>query len=512
MIRNAVRRRFSVAASSPLSLPSISRPYFDFKALVNRAEYLEANARSRAVSCDVEKLTGLFREWTAAQSAVDAVRAQRNAVSKSGDASSVSAGRALRVRMSELEAVAAAARESLDAAAVSLPNDTHPASPLGSEASAVEIGRIGAPRVFDFKPQSHLAIGARLGLFDWTGAVAAAGAGFSSLSDDGVMLELAIVQWALARASAAGFSLRAPPDVARREILEGCGFAPRNGGVSSAPQIYALPDDGLALVGTAEVPLAALRAGTLLDARDAAAGPSLYAAWGHCFRREAGGAGAATRGLYRLHQFTKVELFAFVAPTLVPPPAVGFAFPQIAAALSSPPSAARSAALPRGGLQPSAASEAIFSRLVDFQASLISELGLSARVLDMPSEELGASAFRKVDIEVWMPAREAKAGGPLGSWGEVSSASNCLDFQARRLGMRYRTSPKAGDVGFLHTLNATAAAVPRLILSILETHQTRDGDVIIPPCLSPYLGGKTMLRAPAGAAAQSPFGGPSWSL
>jgi len=487
---------------------------FDAKSLAARAPYLAANARARAVDADVPRVVALAAEWTAAQRAADAARAERNAVSARGVGSGTgaaadaarAAGAGARARAADAEARAGAARDALDAAAAALPSDTHPAAPLGGEAAAVELGRVGAPRAFDFAPRDHVALGARLGLFDWEGGAAAAGAGFASLAGDGVRLELALVQWALARAAAAGFSLRAPPDVARAALVEACGFAPR-GGAGAAPQVYALPADGLALVGTAEVPLAALRAGALVGAREAAAGPALFAAWGHCFRREAGGAGAATRGLYRLHQFTKVELFAFVAPSAAPPRALAdpaaHAFPGIAAALAAPPSAARAAALPPGGAAPAPAAEAVFSRLVDLQASLVAELGLAARVLDMPSAELGAPAFRKVDVEVWMPAR-----GVGGAWGEVSSASNCGDFQARRLGMRYRASAAPGDVRFLHTLNATAAAAPRLMLAILETHQTRDGDVELPPCLWPFMGGQRVLTAPP--PPPRAFKGPAW--
>ena len=517
-LRNAPRRLFSSVSSTTPSTGLVQRPYFDFKSLIARAAYIESNALARAVKCDIHHVIALFREWTVAQGAVDALRTERNSLSKSGagvDKTLLAIeGRALRERLLRLTEVASVARDLLDAAAAALPSDSHPSSPIGSEVAAVEIGRIGVPREFiDFVPQSHLTLGDRLGLFDWSGAAAAAGAGFASLSGDGVRLELAIVQWALARAAAAGFALRAPPDIARLAVLEGCGFSPRNGGGAASSQVYTLQDDGLALVGTSEVPLAALRAGTLLDTKEAEAGPSLFAGWGHCFRREAGGSGAATRGLYRLHQFTKVELFVFVAPTATPPQENQYIFPEIAAELSKPHSAVRVAALPQGGTMPCLASEAVFSRLVDFQASLIAELGLAARVLDMPTEELGSPAYRKVDIETWMPGREVAAGGVRGSWGEVSSASNCGDFQARRLGMRYRVSAKPGDVAFLHTLNATAAAIPRLLLTILETHQTRDGDVELPACLAPYLNGQRWLRVPPSRhnpTTITPFNGPAW--
>lgn len=487
------------------------RSFFDYRALVSDAARIAANARARAFPCDASRVTALHDEAASLQTVADALRAERRAFSMGGagaDPTRAALGRDLRARVAAAESAETAARVALEAAAAALPNDTHPASPVGPERAARVLGTVGTPRSFnDFVPADHVALGARLGLFDWDGAVTSAGSGFASFSDAGVRLELAIVQWALSRAAAAGFSLRAPPDIARRSLLEGCGFMPR-GGSPLAANIFSLapPDDALALVGTAEVPLAALRAGMLLDA-EAAREPALFAGWGRCFRREAGGAGLATKGLYRLHQFTKVELFAFVAPCATPPAAFtdpeAHEFPAIARALAQP--APEGVVTLQGGPAASPASDAIFSRFVDLQASLAAELGLAARVVDMPTEELGASAFRKVDVEAWMPAR-----GASGSWGEISSASACTDYQARRLGMRYRASARAGDVKFLHTLNATAAAVPRLVLALLETHQDAKGNVRIPAALRPFLGGIDLLEPPRErrwAFAAGPWGG-----
>jgi seryl-tRNA synthetase len=255
--------------------------------------------------------------------------------------------------------------------------------------------------------------------------------------------------------------------------------------------------------------------------------PRAYAAFSHCFRHEAGGKGLATRGLYRLHQFSKVEMFAYVSPEADPAPILeGVREPALRAALGThavaptpaptpPPTstpsstrakkeAAAGPPLPLGPALPSPSSEAMFTRLVDTQVSLVRELGLHARVLDMPTEELGGAAYRKVDVEAWMPGRLAPGSAPgtaPGSYGEISSASNCSDYQARRLNIRYRTGPAraAGGVNrFVHTLNATGVAIPRLLIALLETHQRPDGTVAVPECLQPFLGKAVLTPPPAG--------------
>jgi len=409
-------------------------------------------------------------------------------------------GRSLKDKLGALETELSTTKRSLVEAASLIPNDTHPDSPIGPESAARLLGVLGSPRKFPFPPKDHLALGSALGLWDFEASTRSSGSGFVTLKGAGVALELALVQWALSRLTDAGFTVLAPPDVALSSVLEGCGFSPRSGPSGAASQIYSLMDTPLCLVGTSEIPLAVQHAVTSAPPSPPTT-PTLYAAWGRCFRREAGGAGSTNKGLYRLHQFTKVEMFAYVARgTTLSSPRLGdsttFRFPELARVLL-PSTRVVDGELSdckkvshTGAMSPCSVTEAVFARLVDLQASLVSELGLCARVLDMPTEELGASAYRKVDIEVWMPGK--------GSYGEVSSASNCMDYQARRLGIRYKqdTSPPA----FFHTLNATAAAVPRLLLSILETHQQEDGSVDIPQCLHPWLGGLTRLKVGCGVA------------
>lgn len=395
--------------------------------------------------------------------------------------------------MGALEPRLAAAKAALLSAALQLPCDSHPDAPVGPEAAARVVATHGAPRTFDFPPRDHLELGRLLGLFDFGAGAAIAGSGFVVLRGDGVLLELALVQWALARAAAAGFALVAPPDVARADLVEGCGFNPRSSSaVAASPaaadaaaapllpsQVYSVAASDLCLAGTSEVALAGLHAGALLPA---ATLPAAYAAVSHCFRREAAAGGARDRGLYRLHQFTKVELFAFVAPDGDGGGDGG-----------------------GGGVRAAATSDAMLRRLVDLQASLMAELGLHFRVLDMPTEELGQAAYRKFDVEAWMPCRatggssgDGGGGGGVGAFGEVSSASNCVDYQARRLNIRYRAGQN--DNRFVHTLNATACAVPRVMLALLETHQRADGSVDIPPALRPFLGGRDVLRPAAGTS------------
>jgi seryl-tRNA synthetase len=397
------------------------------------------------------------------------------------DESRQAAGQRLKEWLAAAEGDLAAASAEVDRLAKAVPCDTHPNAPVGPECAAVTVAQHGSPPDFDFPPLDHVTLGARLGLFDFPAATAVAGSGFVTLKGLGVQLEQALVMWTLQQAAAAGFTLLAPPDVAMASVVEGCGFNPRPSGAAASSQVYSLADSDLCLIGTSEIAIAGMMAGKTLPPE---ALPARYAAVSHCFRREAGSHGQRDRGLYRLHQFTKVELFAFTAPSVV--------YDKGAAPAPYPPDPA---------------SEAMLQSLVQLQVSILSQLGLHFRVLDMPTEELGAAAYRKYDVETWMPGRGAAAAGApsVGGWGEVASASNCIDYQARRLNIRTRMLPppgKAGaaggggrgDVAFVHTLNGTACAIPRVMLSILETHQTRDGRVRIPAPLRPFLAGREFLE------------------
>ena len=359
----------------------------------------------------------------------------------------VEQGKALKEALAELDAAAAAAEDALQVEAHKLPNLAHPDAPVGGEEDAVVVRTVGEAPQFAFQPADHVALGASLDLLDFDTGASVAGAKFVYLRRAAAQLELALCTWALGKAAAAGFVPMTTPDLVKEAVLEKCGFQPR----ATNTQVYSVKDSNLCLTGTAEVPLAAVCADKVLAE---AALPLRMAAFGHCFRTEAGAAGSASRGLYRVHQFSKVELFVVATP---------------------------------------AQSEAVLAELVAFEEALFTELGLHYKLLDMPTGDLGAPAARKFDVEAWMPG--------LGRYGEVSSASNCTDYQARRLNIRYRPAAGGGGGGkapteFAHTLNATAAAVPRLVVAIRENFQTADGCVVVPPVLRPFMGGLDVIRPP----------------
>jgi seryl-tRNA synthetase len=260
--------------------------------------------------------------------------------------------------------------------------------------------------------------------------------GIYFLKNDAVLLELALQRYALELLIPEGFTPTITPDLARNEILQGIGFTPRG----PETQIYSVADSDLSLVATAEITLGGLLADVILEEEQL---PLKYCGISHCYRTEAGAHGRATRGLYRVHQFTKVEMFAFTRPE---------------------------------------ESDAMLEYLCGLECRLFDGLGIPYRVIDTASGDLGGPAYRKYDLEAWMPGR-----GEAGEFGEVTSTSNCTDYQARRLGIRYRHKGEKGT-HFVHTLNGTAVAVSRALIAILENYQQPDGSVLIPEPLRRWLG------------------------
>ncbi len=355
----------------------------------------------------------------------------------------VEEGRALRERERELSQQADEAHEAREQAWRRVPNLTHPESPRGSsDDDHRELRIVGQRRDFEaegFTPRDHLEVGEALDLVDFASGAKVAGQKFYYLKNEAVLLDMALQRYALDVAVRHGFTLHITPDLARTEILEGLGFNPRG----ESTQVYSIADSDLCLVGTAEITLGGMLADTILDPESL---PVLYAGLSHCFRTEAGASGQESRGLYRVHQFTKVELFAFTVGE-------------------------------------DDASEAMHQRLLDIEEEIFGGLELPYRVIDIASGDLGGPAMRKYDLESWMPGR--------GDWGEVTSTSNCTDYQARRLKIRHRTVKADGKKGknrFVHMLNGTAVATSRAIVAILENHQQADGSVVIPEKLQPYTG------------------------
>lgn len=320
-----------------------------------------------------------------------------------------------------------------------LGNLVHPDVPVGGEEDFVTLETHGTIRDFDaegFEPKDHLALGQLLGAIDVERGAKVSGSRFYFLTGVGALLELALVNAAMAQATAAGFTPMLTPALVRPQSMAGTGFLGQ-----AAQDVYHLADDDLYLVGTSEVALAAYHMDEILDADRL---PLRYAGFSPCFRREAGSHGKDTRGIFRVHQFDKVEMFSYVAPE---------------------------------------DSQAEHQRLLDWEKQWLTSLELPYRVIDVASADLGSSASRKFDCEAWIPTQ--------GKYRELTSTSDCTEFQSRRLSIRVR---EGKQVRPLATLNGTLCAVPRTIVAILENHQQADGSVRVPEVLRPYLGGREVLE------------------
>lgn len=446
--------------------------HVDLKWMKHNVEHLEASIRDRKIQgADVRKVVALHDQMSRLQFEMQQMRALRNrqanqlkqlkkhaaAASSSGEGQEedekkkgfssspateeevlVAQGKDLREQLHAAEKRLKELEVELHREAKKVPNLCHPDTPRGSEEHArlVCYGTVEKPAFPGFEPEDHVALSQRLDLVNFEAGSRVAGNNFVFLRNEAVLMELALVQWTLSKAAARGFTPVITPDVVRPVTAEGCGFQPRGEGT----QTYSIEGNDLCLVATSELALAGYYQMCSLPIESL---PVRMVAFSHCFRAEAGGTGLRDRGLYRLHQFSKVELFALTTPEQ---------------------------------------SDNMLEDIVKLQQEIFSELGLHYRVLDMPTEELGAPAYRKYDIEAWMPGR--------GSYGEVSSASNCTDYQSRRLNICYNKEDAGGrQRGFVHTVNGTGCAVPRTILAILENHQTAEGTVKIPPPLVPFMHG-----------------------
>ncbi|MDG9710266.1 MULTISPECIES: serine--tRNA ligase [Streptomyces] len=376
----------------------------------------------------------------------DELRAEQKALGKLIPKASGDEKAELLKKAGQLAADVKAADADRDAAATEtqellqrLGNLVHPDVPVGGEEDFVTLETHGTIRDFSaegFEPRDHLELGHILGAIDVERGAKVSGSRFYFLTGVGALLELALVNAAMAQATAAGFTPMLTPALVRPQSMAGTGFLGQ-----AAQDVYHLADDDLYLVGTSEVPLAAYHMDEILDAEKL---PLRYAGFSPCFRREAGSHGKDTRGIFRVHQFDKVEMFSYVAPE---------------------------------------DSQAEHQRLLEWEKQWLTSLELPYRVIDVASADLGASAARKFDCEAWIPTQ--------GKYRELTSTSDCTEFQSRRLSIRVR---EGKQVRPLATLNGTLCAVPRTIVAILENHQQADGSVRVPEVLRPYLGGREVLE------------------
>ncbi len=421
----------------------------DLKSVLANPDLVRKNCVDRNVPPDVvadlDRAIQLETQRRSVLQEVEALRRRQNevaqATSKAKDpgqrAKFVEEGKQLKTQAASAEDLLRTLEEEIKVRLGRVPNLTHPDAPIGaSEDDSRELRRVGTPREFDFKPKDHVALGKDLDLIDFEAGSKVAGTGFYFLKNDAVLLDLALQQFALQILIRRGFTPIVTPDLARVQILEGIGFNPRG----EETQVYSVANSDLCLVGTAEITLGGMHADEVIDEDKL---PLRYAGISHCFRTEAGAAGRASRGLYRVHQFTKVEMFAFTTPET---------------------------------------SGAMHAELLAIEEEIFNALEVPYRVLDICSGDLGGPAYRKFDLEAWMPGR-----GEAGEYGEVTSTSDCTDYQSRRLNIRYKPSGQKGT-RFVHTLNGTAVALSRAIIAVLENHQRGDGRVDVPPALLPYLG------------------------
>ncbi len=423
----------------------------DAKYIAQNAELVQENCTNRGVTADVGRFVHLEARRKLQQTEVEQLNRQANDVSKSigktKDPDQREArkaeGRRLREQKSELEKQLDEIVAELKSIRAGIPNMSHPDAPIGKDDKAnLELfrGKTPAPQ-FDFPVADHVELGERLDLFDFEAGARVAGHGFYFLKNDAVRLELALQHYALDVLSREGFTPTATPDLAKNSVLEGTGYIPRG----PETQIYSIENADLSLVATAEITLGGWLAGQTVDAEEL---PIKMCGISHCFRTEAGAHGKATRGLYRVHQFTKVEMFAFTLPE---------------------------------------DSEAMLDHFRDLECRLFDGLGIPYRVVDTATGDLGGPAYRKFDLEAWMPGR-----GEAGEFGEVTSTSNCTDYQARRLDIRYRTKGQKGTK-FLHTLNGTAIAISRALIAVLENYQQADGSIAVPEVLQAVMGKETIV-------------------
>ena len=414
----------------------------DLKLIRSEPERVKTALARRGAAEQVDQLLALDARRRQLLPEVESAQAERKALSKQiGEAKQagrdaeaeqlMAAVQGLKQRIESSKEELEGLESEIPQLALSLPNLPDPDAPAGmTEEDAVVLREVGERPQFDFEPRDHLDIGTELGLIDMEAGARLSGSRFAYLKGDLVMLELALVRFAIELVRAEGHEPVVPPVLVREEALEGTGFLP-----GDRDQIYEIPKDELFLTGTSEVALAGLHADQILDAAQL---PLRYCGFSTCFRREAGAAGRDTRGIFRVHQFDKVEMFSFVEP---------------------------------------AESAAEHERLLAIEERILAELEIPYRVVNVAVGDLGAPAAKKYDCEAWIPSQER--------YRELTSCSNTTDYQARRLGCRYRStdgeSPRA-----VHTLNGTAVAVGRTMIALIENRQDRDGGFTLPKTLHKY--------------------------
>jgi seryl-tRNA synthetase len=412
----------------------------DIKFLRENPDVVRASQKARGEDVSIiEKALAADEVRKSALDQFETLRAEQNLLSKSVAAAKgeekaalLESAKALAAKVKDADVKRTQFEVEAKAFITQISNVIDPQAPVGKEEDFVVIENVGKPRVFDFEPKDHVELGKLLGAIDTERGAKVAGSRSYYLTGVGAMLEFALVNYAITSANKAGFTPVIPPVLVNPAAMEGTGFLGQ-----AAENVYHLEKDDVYLVGTSEVPLAAMHMDEILSSEKL---PLRYAGYSTCFRREAGTYGKDTRGIIRVHQFDKVEMFSFCHPD-------------------------------------QAKEEHL--RLLQWEKDFLNAMEIPYRVIDVASGDLGSSANRKFDIEAWIPTQD--------SYREVTSTSNCTEFQARRLNIRFKENDATKTVA---TLNGTLVAIPRMIVAILENHQNADGTVNIPAALQPFLGTK----------------------
>ena len=415
----------------------------DPRQLREKRDAILESCRQRRIQADVDGAIAEYEKLSAMLTESNEMNRRRNDHQKSGKrpmsdderTAHADAGRKLKDDAARLDDQIREQRSLLEAKMMQLPNFIHPDVPIGGEED-YRVVKPGTPPEFGFEPLDHLALAEKHDLLDFEAGARVAGQKWYYLKNEAVLLDLALTRFALDLLLQEGFTPTVTPDVAKPDVVQNIGFNPRG----EETQIYSIQDHDLCLIGTAEITLGGMIGDRIVDESEL---PIRLAGVSHCFRTEAGSHGRESRGLYRVHQFTKTEMFVFCRPE---------------------------------------DSDAELEKLRCIEEKVFDALEFPYQVIDVASGDLGAPAYRKYDLEAWMPGR-----GDSGGWGEVTSTSNCTDFQARRLQCRFRRDGKKKPE-LLHTLNGTAISNARALLALLEIHQQPDGSIAIPQALIPYVG------------------------
>ncbi len=415
----------------------------DYKFIKENLEAVKKNIADRNMTADADIVVELYDKRTALVTKRQGLQEKRNAnaaamkgkMEKAERDALIEEGRKVKDEIAEVEKELTEIEANLEEAARKIPNMASPKAPIGKlDTENLEVKKVGTPRKFDFEPKDHVQLMEDLDLIDFERATKVSGPKFYYLKNEAVFVEQALIMYALNILRKHGFTTFITPDVAKEEILKGIGFNPRG----NESNVYAIEEEGTCLVATAEITLGGYHSNEILDKSKL---PLFYCGLSHCFRREAGAAGQFSKGLYRVHQFDKVEMFVYCTPEQ---------------------------------------SDELHEKLRLIEEEIFEGLGIPFHVVDTCTGDLGAPAYRKWDLEAWMPGRNG------GEYGEVTSTSNCTDYQSRRLNVRYKDDD--GKNKYVHMLNGTAVAVGRAMLAIFENYQNEDGSITIPEALVPFCG------------------------